>query len=45
MSRNIFCDFNGKHMQILWGIVIDIKHSGKYSNQWDLKGFTNIYIT
>jgi len=45
MSRNIFCDFNGKHMQISWGIVIDIKHGGKYGNHWDLKGFTNIYIT
>jgi len=35
MSRNIFCDFNGKHMQILREIVIDIKHGGKYSNHWD----------
>jgi len=36
-------DYYGKHTQILWGIVIVIKHDGKYTNQWDLKGFKNIY--
>ena len=31
-----------ENTQISWGIVIDIKHCGKYSNRWDLKGLTNI---
>jgi hypothetical protein len=30
---------------MLWEFVFDIKRGGKYSNHWDLKGFTNIYIT
>ena len=37
MSSIIFWDSNGKDTQILWGIVIDIKHGAKYSNHWDLK--------
>jgi len=33
-----------KRTQISWGIVIDIKHGGKYSKHWDLKVFTNILV-
>jgi hypothetical protein len=31
--------------QMLWEFVFDIKRGGRYRNQWDLKGFTNIYLT
>jgi len=27
---------------MFWEFDFDIKHCGKYSNHWDLKGFTNI---
>ena len=30
---------------MLWEFVFDNKHGGKYSNHWDLKEFTNVYIT
>ena len=31
------CDSNGKHTQILWEIIIEIKDDGKYNNNRDLK--------
>jgi len=37
-------DSYGKHSQMWWEFVFDIKHGGQCSNHWDLKGFTNIYI-
>jgi len=45
MSSIILCNPNGKQTQILWEFVFDNKHSGKYSNHWELKRFTNIYIS
>jgi len=45
VSRIILCDYNGKQTQMLWEFVSDIKCGGKYSNHWDLKGFTNIFLT
>jgi hypothetical protein len=30
---------------MLWKFVFDLKRGGKYSNHWDLYGFTNIYVT
>jgi hypothetical protein len=44
MSRIILRDSYGKQTQMLWEFVFDIKGGGKYSNHWDLKGFTNICI-
>jgi hypothetical protein len=38
------CDYNGKEKKIVQ-ISFDIRHGGNYNNNWDLKRFTNIYIT
>jgi hypothetical protein len=45
ISGFILCDCNGKQTETLWEIVVDIMFGGKYRNHWDLKEFTNIYIT
>jgi hypothetical protein len=45
MWRIILGDFNGKETQMFWEFVFVIKRGGRYRNHWDLKEFTNIYIT
>jgi len=45
MSRTLLCGSNGKQTQMMWEFVFYIKRGGKYRNDWDLKGFTNNYIT
>jgi len=42
MLEIIIFHSTGKQTQKLWEFVFDIKNGGKYSNNWDLKGFTNI---
>ena len=34
-----------KKHKFLTEFIFRIKHGGKYINQWDLKRFTNIYLT
>jgi len=42
--RKLQCAILMEKTQISWGVVIDIKHV-MFSDQWDLKRFTNIYKT
>ena len=42
--RDLYCATLMENKHKYCGYFFYIKHGGKYSNHWELKGFTNIHI-